>query len=238
MANNPINNTDPSGHRECEVNRRGGCTQHILILACGKGLGNNCEGDYTDYGGTKPLSGYEKWAKENGYKTVYFGADSYMSGITHDLLRYVNAISNYMSGHPDDQFMLVGHSLGASAVIGAASKFNETESELAPSQISGVIALDANINSGIEGINDKQSDIDTLSRHGIQVSSYNSLAYKGLSLTPGLGYNLPYGSQTVFSARSHFDLATGTSTSDLLNINAADWVPFRSDWRFLPPWVK
>jgi hypothetical protein len=234
VGNSPIKYSDPTGHRECDrVDSTGGCRRaprKIAILACGDGMGANCVGDdYSRYGNRKPLSGFAEWAKENGYDVVYFGADQYKNEDGENSVEvYANAINNYMSGHPDDQFLLIGHSRGAAAVIWAADNFVGNK-ENDPKRISGIIDLDASLRSD-DSRHDTQKGIDNLLSKGVQVSSYNSLQYKYYDTVGTV--DLPNGSQTSLNAYTHFDLAND-------NIFWVTWdqMLFRQ-WQIPPSWLK
>jgi RHS repeat-associated protein len=225
---NPVRYNDPSGNRECdETDTYGRChyaPRIIMILACGDGLGANCEGDYSGYGGEKPLSDFEKSAKRNGYEAVFFGADAYKNDKGENSIElYANALSDYMLSQGEDaHFIIIGHSRGARAAIWATSTIADQQ----PLKIKGTILLDATLTSD-PARSDTQLSIDSSIAEGIQISSYVSWQYR-LSGDP-----LPNGFQTSFLSVTHLSLAT----DELFWITWENTVQFSAEaasWNLLP----
>ncbi len=86
-----------------------------VIFACGMRLGENCESkdNYEEYGGEKPFSWWASNLDSDNMK--YFGAGDDNIG------SYITRIQKFMESSNDTRFVLLGHSLGADAILGAAA---------------------------------------------------------------------------------------------------------------------
>lgn len=223
--------TYTSGRRGEGGNRHKGSGKSItVILACGEYLDAKCEGDFTDYGNKQPLSDYAQWAKQNSFSFQYFGSNG------ESLNDYQRDILKYMINNPGQAFLLIGHSLGADAALGAAYAEKSKGINIT---ILGVVLLDAGA-----GINQSQNhpDIDYLETKHVPVASFTSHAYNN-SASPGFNllqyaknlYNcssltcatIPKNSTLVSKedAKNHYDMAADQSVfTDYTERTLNSWI--------------
>jgi predicted alpha/beta hydrolase family esterase len=205
--------TDPTGHKwdDCEGLSGYRCKIHmkqagqaindalkksntVIIFACGIGTGAKCDNEdewNAHYGGNQPFSYYSSGLDEENFE--YFGFDETLDEGRLD--KYQERIVQYMSDNPDKNFILVGHSLGADAVLWAAKTAGYD-------RIKGVMVFDpgASINRG-----NNQGYIDGLTTSHVPVTSFVSRSY----ITNWLNGKaaLPTNSQISYDAKNHYEMA-------------------------------
>jgi pimeloyl-ACP methyl ester carboxylesterase len=119
-----------------------------------------------DYNNKVPLSPFVDWAKGHGYSYKYY--DYNLQGNSKE--KYSKNISDFMINDPSSEFILVGHSAGADAVVWAASRYLQRGGQ--PSNILGVMALDMGLD-----VNYDQAVIDSIIEKGVPVKAFHSQDY-------------------------------------------------------------
>jgi RHS repeat-associated protein len=225
VNNSPLNYNDPTGHKPCWATKKYTCnltaddiedllqsdegtdflnnllkeTNTIVIFACGMGLNLDCKGgkkipflgkDYASYGGVQPLY-YYSYGLSN---IKYFGAGS------QTLAEYQQKIADYILANSNSNFILVGHSLGADAILGAMNIIHNLDSSNY-SRIKGVMLLDAGA-----GVNRTSNEgiIKGLRDAGVPVALFHSQEY--LNAIPGT-ITLSPSSVLAPDAAGHLDMA-------------------------------
>jgi RHS repeat-associated protein len=160
VVNEPIIAVDPSGHRACYEGKRYRCNlsgedinnlltnksidvrnfvnnymrEHkiFVIFACGMYLDQDCgsNDNYKAYGGNKPFYLYSQNIDTENMK--YFGSGS------ENIDQYINRITEFMEKDSSRQYVLLGHSLGADSILGAAATVTKKRS----AKVIGLVLFD------------------------------------------------------------------------------------------------
>jgi pimeloyl-ACP methyl ester carboxylesterase len=166
------------------------------------GLDKNCGGDfgyhhygeyYGHYDGRKPLYYYS----HDLSNIKYFGAGTFSPSLDE----YQKRIASYMRENSAGNFILLGHSLGADAILGATHLVRDDNIS-----IKGVMLLDAGagINQG-----NNQAYINDLIRNNVPVASFYSQQYLGYANDGTV--TLPSDSVLASDATDHFNMAVNPS---------------------------
>jgi RHS repeat-associated protein len=164
---NPVVYTDATGYIP------------IMIIACGKLTGGACEHGtpLADYNNMVPLSPFFDWAHANGYAVMPYDYDLY-GGTGGGKARYAEGLKYFMMQRQSDEFILVGHSAGADAVIWAAYLYLSEGGD--PGKILGVMALDMDFPTEKDQFY-TQGEIDSITEKEVNVAFFHSRDYQDIS---------------------------------------------------------